>query len=88
MVVGAVICRQCDDRVGHEVLPPRVFCARCAPRSGKALRTFDANGATVRRQEIARRLLCNRQRATSKLLEAASRFTGHWGALAAFVKFR
>src|ERR1700721_496483 len=39
MGLGAVVCRQSDDGVGHEVLQLWVFCTRCARRNVKALPT-------------------------------------------------
>lgn len=62
VVVGAKVCCQCDDGVGHEVLQPG-YSARTACREvGRHSVLFDAIGASRTRQEIARRLLCNRQR--------------------------
>ncbi len=62
MVVGTVIRCQCDDGVGHLVLPPWMFCAQHAHEVGSHSAPIDANGGLHRAVKKSRdSLLCNRQ---------------------------
>src|SRR5882762_8650272 len=61
MVVGAVVSCERNDRVGQWILSSGMICAWRADGSERRSASFDANGGARRRQEFARRLLCNRQ---------------------------
>src|ERR1700674_787089 len=62
MVVGAVVSRERDDRVGQWMLSFRIVCAGCARGVGRHSASINASEGARWRQEIAWRLLCNRQR--------------------------
>src|SRR5882762_9738556 len=61
MVVGAVVSCERNDRVGQWILSSGMICAWRADGSERRSASIDANGGARRRQEFARRLLCNRQ---------------------------
>src|SRR5439155_15563707 len=61
MVVGAVVSRERDDRVGQWILSAGMICAWRAHGAGRPSVPFDANEGARSRQEFTRRLLCNRQ---------------------------
>jgi len=61
MVVGSVVSRKRNDRVGQWILSPKMICAGCAGGAGRDAASFDASGGARLRQEFAQRVLCKRQ---------------------------
>jgi len=60
MVVGAVVSRKRDDRVGQWILSVGFNLHTARTQKGRRAASFDANGGARLRQEFAHWLLCNR----------------------------